>query len=70
MAHATPPSRFGLVYTGHTFMVTELGKSTLFLLPHSLLALLSGRPPPEQRRPLDSHVTAVLSFQRPALQCA
>ena len=33
MAHARPLCRFGLVYTGHTFITAELSKIKPFLLP-------------------------------------
>jgi len=36
MATAPIPSRFGLVYAGHAFAITELGETTMFLSPYSL----------------------------------
>ena len=36
MASAPVPSRFGLIYAGHVFAITELGETTVLLLPYSL----------------------------------
>ena len=36
MASAPVPSRFGLIYAGHVFAITELGETTVFISPYSL----------------------------------
>jgi hypothetical protein len=63
MAHARPLCRFGLVYTGHTFITAELSKIKLFLLPPSLYPDAALRQAAfRTMRRLDSDVIAVLSF--------
>jgi len=33
MVSAPVPSRFGLIYAGHVFVITELGETSVYLAP-------------------------------------